>query len=178
TIHGVQDARVQTCSKHYIANKEETQRSNTNQTDGTRAEAISANVHNRTIHELYLWSFADAIRAGTTSVMCSYNRLNQTYSCENSHILTKLLHEELGFQGYTVSDWFATHSTSDYINAGLYMGMPGVTIVSCISTLCDSSGSILYFGDRALEAVSDGTVSEARIDQMVRNIMTPYSFLG
>ncbi|KAJ0268527.1 hypothetical protein Brms1b_012903 [Colletotrichum noveboracense] len=96
TVHGVQDAGVQTCSKHYIANEQETQRSNTNQTDGTRAEAISANVDDRTIHELYLWSFTDAIKAGTT----------------------------------------------------------------------------------VLDAVSNGTVSEARIDQMVRNIMTPYYFLG
>ncbi|KAF5502327.1 putative beta-glucosidase G [Colletotrichum aenigma] len=118
TVHGVQDAGVQTCSKHYIANEQETQRSNTNQTDGTRAEAISAN-------------------AGTTSVMCSYNRLNQTYSCEISHTLTKLLREELGFQGYTVSDWFATHSTSESINAGLDMEMPGI--------IPSYQGSVLYF---------------------------------
>ncbi|KAF4826822.1 putative beta-glucosidase G [Colletotrichum tropicale] len=170
TVHGVQDAGVQTCSKHYIANEQETQRSNTNQTDGTRAEAISANVDDRTIHELYLWPFADAIKAETTSVMCSYNRLNQTYSCENSHTLTKLLREELGFQGYTVSDWFATHSTSESINAGLDMEMPGI--------IPSYQGSVLYFGDRVLEAVSNGTVSEARIDQMARNIMTPYYFLG
>ncbi|KAH9232414.1 glycoside hydrolase family 3 protein [Colletotrichum gloeosporioides 23] len=160
TVHGVQDAGVQTCSKHYIANEQETQRSNTNQTDGTRAEAISANVDDRTIHELYLWSFTDAIKAGTTS----------TYSCENSHTLTKLLREELGFQGYTVSDWFATHSTSESINAGLDMEMPGI--------IPSYQGSFLYFGDRVLDAVSNGTVSEARIDQMVRNIMTPYYFLG
>ncbi|KAF9873383.1 beta-glucosidase 2 [Colletotrichum karsti] len=171
TVHGVQDAGVQTCSKHYIANEQETQRSNTNQTDGTQAEAISANVDDRTIHELYLWPFANAIKAGTTSIMCSYNRLNQTYACENPHILQTLLREELGFKGYTVSDWFATHSTAESINAGLDLEMPGIIPSGY-------PGAATYFGDKVLEAIDNGTVTEARIDEMIRNILTPYYFLG
>jgi beta-glucosidase len=59
----------------------------------------SANIDNRTLHELYLWPFADAVRAGTISMICSYNRFNQTYACENDGLLNKILKEELGFQG-------------------------------------------------------------------------------
>jgi beta-glucosidase len=104
TVIGMQDAGTQTSSKHFIANEQETQRSNSFLQDGTEIAALSANVDDRTLHELYLWPFADAVRAGTTSMMCSYNRLNQTYSCENDALLNNILKEELGFQGYVVSD--------------------------------------------------------------------------
>ncbi|UQC91269.1 beta-glucosidase [Colletotrichum lupini] len=170
TITGMQSAGVQTCSKHYIANEQETQRSNTT-VNGTVIEAISSNVDDRTVHELYLWPFANAIRAGTTSIMCSYNRFNQTYACENTHLLKELLRDELGFQGYTVSDWFATHSTADSINNGLDLEMPG-------AVPGNYPGAATFFGDKVLEAVADGTVQESRIDEMVRNILTPYYLLG
>ncbi|KAK1470419.1 beta-glucosidase [Colletotrichum tamarilloi] len=170
TITGMQSTGVQTCSKHYIANEQETQRSNTT-VNGTVIEAISSNVDDRTVHELYLWPFANAIKAGTTSIMCSYNRFNQTYACENSHLLKELLRDELGFQGYTVSDWFATHSTADSINNGLDLEMPG-------AVPGNYPGAATFFGDKVLEAVADGTVKESRIDEMVRNILTPYYLLG
>ncbi|KAL2873593.1 hypothetical protein SGCOL_011228 [Colletotrichum sp. CLE4] len=170
-ITGIQSAGVQTCSKHYIANEQETQRSNTPSPNGTAIEAISSNVDDRTVHELYLWPFANAIRAGTTSIMCSYNRFNQTYACENSHLLKELLRDELGFEGYTVSDWFATHSTADAINAGLDLEMPGTLPT-------DYPGAVNFFGDKVLEAVTNGAVTESRIDEMVRNILTPYYLLG
>ncbi|KXH47416.1 beta-glucosidase [Colletotrichum simmondsii] len=170
TITGMQSTGVQTCSKHYIANEQETQRSNTT-INGTVIEAISSNVDDRTVHELYLWPFANAIRAGTTSIMCSYNRFNQTYACENGHLLKELLRDELGFEGYTVSDWFATHSTADSINNGLDLEMPG-------AVPGNYPGAATFFGDNVLEAVASGTVSESRIDEMVRNILTPYYLLG
>ncbi|GKT61512.1 beta-glucosidase 2 [Colletotrichum tofieldiae] len=170
SVLGTQDAGVQTCSKHYIGNEQETQRSNTTQTDGTRAEAISSNIDDRTLHELYLWPFATAIKAGTSSIMCSYNRVNQTYSCENSFLLKELLRDELGFKGYVVSDWFATHSTADSINAGLDLEMPGL--------VTNYAGAATYFGENVLNAVKNGSVLEARIDEMVRNILTPYYYLG
>ncbi|GKT93493.1 LOW QUALITY PROTEIN: beta-glucosidase 2 [Colletotrichum tofieldiae] len=158
SVLGTQDAGVQTCSKHYIGNEQETQRSNTTQTDGTRAEAISSNIDDRTLHELYLWPFATAIKAGTSSIMCSYNRVNQTYSCENSFLLKELLRDELGFKGYVVSDWFATHSTADSINAGLDLEMPGL--------VTNYAGAATYFGENVLNAVKNGSVLEARIDEM------------
>jgi len=50
------------------------------------------------MHELYLWPFADSIRAGVGSVMCSYNQVNNTYACGNSKTMNGLLKDELGFQ--------------------------------------------------------------------------------
>jgi beta-glucosidase len=76
---------------------------------------LSSNVDDKTIHELYLWyasipvveillievrPFADAVRAGVGSIMCSYNEINNTYACENSYVLNHLLKDELDFQGF------------------------------------------------------------------------------
>lgn len=172
TIHGIQDAGVQSCSKHFIGNEQETQRTNTVLPDGTNIEAISSNIDDRTLHELYLWPFADAVKAGTTSVMCSYNRVNETYSCENSELLNRILKSELGFQGYVMSDFFATHSGVKSINAGLDMDMPGALDSSSIET------GRSYFGGNVTQAVTNGSVSMERLDDMVRRIMTPYFLLG
>ncbi|PQE33069.1 glycosyl hydrolase family 3 N terminal domain-containing protein [Rutstroemia sp. NJR-2017a WRK4] len=139
---------------------------------GTEIKGISANIDDRTLHELYLWPFADAVRSGTTSVMCSYNRVNETYSCENSELLTKILKEELGFEGYVVSDWFAGHSGVPSANAGLDLLMPGYISQETIAT-GDS-----YFGRNLTQAVQNGSVAEARLDDMVRRVMTPYFLLG
>lgn len=109
TINGVQTAGVQASSKHFIGNEQEIMRNPVFATNGTVTdvsyEAISSNIDDRTIHELYLWPFANAARAKSASFMCSYNRLNGSYACENSKVLNGLLKEELGFQGYVVSDW-------------------------------------------------------------------------
>lgn len=58
--------------------------------------------------------------------MCSYNRVNSTWSSQNSKLLNGLLKTELGFQGYVVSDWMAVHTGFDTVNAGLDMNMPGM----------------------------------------------------
>ena len=124
TIRGNQDAGVQVSAKHYVGNEQETQRSNTHH-DGIPVDAVSSNIDDRTMHELYVWPFAHAVRAGASSIMCSYNRLNFTYACENPRALNQILKQELGFNGYVVSDWFATHSGVKAITAGLDMTMPG-----------------------------------------------------
>lgn len=97
TVIGMQGAGVQACTKHYIGNEQETQR-NPSSVNGVTIEAVSSNIDDRTMHELYLWPFADAVKAGTASIMCSYNRVNQTYGCQNSKTLNGLLKDELGFQ--------------------------------------------------------------------------------
>jgi beta-glucosidase len=125
TIWGMQQAGVQTSLKHYIGNEQETQRNPDKSANGTTIEAVSSNIDDRTMHELYLWPFANGVRAGTASIMCSYNRLNGSYGCQNSKTINGLLKTELGFQGYVVSDWQATHAGVDAINAGLDMDMPG-----------------------------------------------------
>lgn len=114
TIRGHQDAGVQATAKHFIGNEQETQRNPTYDPNGTVTdviqEAVSANIDDRTMHELYLWPFANAVRAQAASFMCAYQRLNGSYACENSKALNGLLKEELGFQGYVMSDWGGTHS--------------------------------------------------------------------
>jgi beta-glucosidase len=131
-------------------------------------EAISANIDDRTLHELYIWPFANAVHAGTTSVMCGYNRVNGNYSCANAEILNTILKDELAFPGYIVSDWEATHSTVGTVNAGLDMEMPGTT----------SPSGIYYFGDSLADAIEAGNVSSARLDDMATRVMTPYFRLG
>ncbi|KAF2466875.1 beta-glucosidase [Lindgomyces ingoldianus] len=174
TVHGAQENGVQTCSKHFIANEQETQRSQT-VSDRDVTEAISSNVDDRTLHELYLWPFAEAIKAGTASIMCSYNRINSTYACENPELLEQLLRKELGFRGYVVSDWFATHSTVGSANAGLDVEMPGRMIK--IGNLLPANAPI-YFGENLLQAVAGGNVSMERLDEMVIRVLSPYFVLG
>ncbi|KAI1758515.1 glycoside hydrolase family 3 protein [Hypoxylon sp. FL1150] len=169
SVTGIQSTGVQACSKHLIANEQELQRTSSTADDGTEIEAISSNVDDRTLHELYLWPFADAVKAGTSTVMCAYNRVNGNYSCANSDLLTTILKEELAFPGYITSDWYATHGTKEFANAGLDMEMPGN-----VSVLAGP----VYFGDLLLQAVNNGTVSEERLNDMARRVMTPYFRLG
>ncbi|KAM5349785.1 hypothetical protein ACJ41O_006290 [Fusarium nematophilum] len=174
TVRGIQGVGVQACSKHYIGNEQETQRSNSFLENGTEILGISSNIDDRTLHELYLWPFADAIQAGTASIMCSYNRLNQTYACENPRVLDDILRKELGFEGYVVSDWFATHSGAESIQAGLDMNMPGALDQESIQ----ARNGLSYWGaENVTRMIDQGLVSERRIDEMVQRIMLPYFYL-
>jgi len=125
TVEGVQSNGVQATSKHFIGNEQETMRSSITSPSGNTVEAVSANIDDSTLHELYLWPFADAVKAGSASVMCSYNRVNETYACEDSHTLNDILKTELGFKGYVMSDFYATHSGVRSAQNGLDMNMPG-----------------------------------------------------
>ena len=102
TVRGIQGAGVVTSVKHFIGNEQET-----NRFPSGNVSSISANIDDKTIHELYLWPFQDAVHAGAGCIMCSYNRLNNSYSCQNSKLLNGILKTELGFEGFVVSDWFA-----------------------------------------------------------------------
>ncbi|KAH3983159.1 hypothetical protein HBI04_079020 [Parastagonospora nodorum] len=169
SIIGMQSTGVQACVKHYILNEQETQR-NPSTSNGTTIEALSSNIDDKTMHETYLWPFYNAIRAGSASVMCSYQRINGSYGCQNSKTLNGLLKEELGFQGYVMSDWAATHSGVASIEAGLDMDMPG--------GIGFFSGTSSFFGGNVTTAVNNGTLSVQRVDDMVLRIMTPYFYLG
>ncbi|KAH6698355.1 putative glycosyl hydrolase [Leptodontidium sp. MPI-SDFR-AT-0119] len=172
TVRGIQDTGVQAVSKHFIGNEQETQRTMSFSKDGSVVEGISANIDDRTLHELYLWPFADAVKAGTAAVMCSYNRVNQTYSCENDHLLNTVLKGELGFDGYVMSDFFAVHSGVKAATGGLDMNMPG----ALDQTSTASSNS--FFGGNLTSAVNNGSLSVDRLDDMIRRVMTPFYLLG
>ncbi|KAI0376320.1 glycoside hydrolase family 3 protein [Hypomontagnella monticulosa] len=157
TIEGMQSVGVQANAKHYILNEQELNR-----------ETMSSNVDDRTMHELYLWPFADAVHANVASVMCSYNKINGTWACENPYALNTLLKKELGFKGYVMTDWNAQHSTAPAATSGLDMTMPG----------SDFNGGSIYWGSKLTQAVSSGQVPQSRLDDMVRRILAAWYLLG
>ncbi|KAH8793865.1 beta-glucosidase 1 precursor [Hyaloscypha finlandica] len=171
TIKGTQDAGIIACVKHFIGNEQEHFRQ-VGEAQGygyNITEAVSSNIDDVTMHELYLWPFADAVRAGVGSVMCSYNQINNSYGCQNSKMLNNLLKNELGFQGFVMSDWQAQHTGAASAVAGLDMTMPG-------DTLFNSGES--FWGTNLTLAVLNGTVPEWRIDDMALRIMAAYFKVG
>jgi beta-glucosidase len=91
--------------------------------------SISSNVPPRALRELYEWPFIDAVEAGAASVMCAYQRVNGTYSCESEEIIREHLksdkNDNLGFKGFVVTDWFAASLASKASRAGVDVVMPG-----------------------------------------------------
>ncbi|KUJ20982.1 beta-glucosidase 1 precursor [Mollisia scopiformis] len=171
TIMGIQDAGIIACAKHYIGNEQEHFRQQPEaQSYGYNiSEAISSNIDDTTMHELYLWPFADAVRAGVGSIMCSYNQVNNSYGCQNSKLLNDLLKNELGFQGFVMSDWQAQHTGSASAVAGLDMTMPGDTVFN--------SGDS-FWGTNLTLAVINGTVPDWRLDDMATRIMAAFFKVG
>lgn len=99
--------------------------------------------------------------------MCSYNRVNSTWACENDAIQNKLLKEELGFRGQILSDWNARTSIQG-ANRGLDMMMPG-----------DGMGNMQFvWGNNLVSAVNGGTVPQSRLDDMVKRIFAGWYLLG
>ncbi|KAL7271296.1 hypothetical protein RUND412_005956 [Rhizina undulata] len=173
TIRGIQDAGVVATAKHYIGNEQEHFRqaseSNGFETHRQISESISINIDDRTMHELYLWPFADAVRAGVGAFMCSYQQTNNSYSCQNSYILNGLLKDELDFQGFVMSDWGAHHSGVASTLAGLDMTMPGDSILG---------NGESFWGANLTLAVLNGSVPEWRIDDMATRVMAAYFKVG
>lgn len=70
------------CTKHFIGNEQETNRNPTSLAQGGNA-SVSSNIDDQTMHELYLWPFQSAVRAGSGAIMCSYQRINNSYGCQS-----------------------------------------------------------------------------------------------
>ncbi|KAK0456280.1 glycoside hydrolase family 3 protein [Armillaria borealis] len=156
TVMGVQSAGVQATAKHYINNEQEHFR-----------DTSSSDVDDRQ-HEIYAHPFLRSVQANVASVMCSYNQINGSFACENDKTLNGILKTEFGFPGYVMSDWQATHSTGS-INQGLDMTMPGDTFFG---------SGVSYFGPALISAVNQGTVPEARVDDMATRILAAWYLLG
>jgi beta-glucosidase len=171
TVQGIQSAGVIACTKHYIANEQEHFRQVGESTGRgyNITETLSSNIDDKTMHELYLWPFADAVRAGTGSIMCSYQQINNSYGCANSYTLNHLLKNELGFQGFVVADWGAQHSGVSTAAAGLDMTMPGDT---------SFNSGLTYWGTNMTIAILNGTLPEYRLDDMAVRIMAAYYYVG
>ncbi|KAI0871727.1 glycoside hydrolase superfamily [Hypoxylon argillaceum] len=154
TVDGIQSTGVITSTKHFIANEQER-----NRNPSRDVFAVSSNIDDKTMHELYLWPFQDAVKAGTGNIMCSYNRVNNSYGCSNSKTQNGLLKTELGFQGFVVTDWGAHHAGVATALAGLDMVMP--------------DGADFWAGNLTT-AVNNGSVPESRLDDMATRILATW----
>ncbi|MDR3726639.1 MAG: glycoside hydrolase family 3 C-terminal domain-containing protein [Terracidiphilus sp.] len=117
---------------------------------------VNSILDKRSMRESDLLVFQIALRdSGAGAVMCSYNKINGTYACENEYTLTEVLKKDFGFKGFVVSDWGGTHSTVKAALAGLDIEMPG-------------DG---FFGAPLKKAVESGEVPVARLNDMVHRIL-------
>lgn len=145
-INGVQSRHVGTSIKHFAANNQEFNRM-----------SASSEVDERTMREIYLPAFETAVKKSQPyTVMCSYNRINGTYASENPWLLTKVLRDEWGFEGYVMSDWGAVNDRVEGLKAGLELEMP-------------ASGGIN--DAEIVKAVQEGTLDEAVLDRAVERIL-------
>lgn len=119
--------------------------------------SVDAVVDERTLREIYLASFEGAVKKGKPwTVMCSYNKVNGTYAAKNKRLLTDILKQEWGHEGFVVSDWGAVDQIVESVAAGLELEMP-------------STGGI---GEQKLvEAVRNGILSEEVLDEAVERIL-------
>ena len=106
-IQGIQSQHVMAVAKHFI---------------GFDTAATDVWIGEQALHEIYLPPFDAAVRAGVAAILCAYNHINGPYACGNAITLTQILRRELGFRGFVISDWGATHSAL-FLNAGLDMEM-------------------------------------------------------
>ncbi|KAK4165657.1 putative beta-glucosidase M [Cladorrhinum sp. PSN259] len=156
---GVQERGVVSCVKHWLLNEQEFRR----RFDDKYGEAVSSEVDDRTLHELYAWPFMDALKKGQAgAVMCSYQRANHSYACQNSKLLNGVLKTEFGFEGFVVSDWDGQTSGVASANAGLDLTMPNAG----------------FWGDKLEQAVRNGSVGVERVDDMVTRILAAWYFMG
>jgi beta-glucosidase len=153
-IRGIQSAGVMAQAKHAAVYNQETYR------NGPEDNAI---VDTRTLQEIYLPAFQEAVTKGATaSVMCGYSTVNGTFSCQNPYILNTALYQQAGFGGFVTSDWGAVHSTVESANAGMTMEMPGG----------------YFYADFLKQAVAAGQVTQATLDTMVRRVLTQMFAFG
>ncbi|MCX5289859.1 MULTISPECIES: beta-glucosidase [unclassified Streptomyces] len=150
-IGGIQDEGLIATVKHYAMNNQEQDRM-----------SIDVRVDEQTMHETELRGFEAAVAAGTGAVMGAYNKVNGTFACENKTLLTDILRDQWGFEGWVMTDWFAAHSTVAAITAGLDMEMPDGT----------------HFGTALKSAVRNGSVPERYVDRAVRRILAVMDRFG
>jgi beta-glucosidase-like glycosyl hydrolase len=167
TIRGTQDEGVIATAKHFIGNEQEHFRQGL---EWGIPNSLSSNIDDRTLHELYAWPFADSVRAGVGSIMCSYNMVNNSYACANSKLMNGILKDELGFQGFVQSDWLAQRSGVASALAGLDMTMPG-------DGQFWANGKS-FWGDKLTVAVLNGSIPVERLNDMAARVVATWYQLG
>lgn len=146
-INGVQSQNVGVSVKHFAANSQEYNRMSSDSV-----------VDERTLREIYLSAFETAVKDSKPwTIMCSYNRINGTFAAENKRLLTDILRDEWGFDGYVMSDWGAT--TADRVKcleAGMELEMPGKNAAN---------------DKQIVDAVNNGTLDIKVLDTAVERIL-------
>lgn len=131
--------------KHYALNDQESGRN-----------AVNVNIDKRSMRESDLLAFEIGLRdSDAAAVMCSYNRVNGDYACENKYLLTDVLKKDWKFKGFVVSDWGGTHSTAKASAAGLDHEEPAQ----------------IFYGEAMKDAVRSGKVPMAELDDHVHRIL-------
>jgi beta-glucosidase len=144
-VRGIQSQHIIGDLKHYAVNDQESGRN-----------SLNANIGKRAMRETDLRAFEIALGISDAgSVMCSYNRINGEFACENSYLLTEVLKKDFRFRGFVLSDWGGTHSTVQASHAGLDLEEPHK----------------IFFGDALKKAVESGQVSESEINEHVHRIL-------
>jgi beta-glucosidase len=144
-INGLQERQVGACIKHYAAHDQS-------------AMAAEDDVHmtERTLREIHLMPFQIAMKSQPWAFMASYNRINGLHVSESPFMLAQVLRKEWKFDGLVMSDWWGTYSTSEAINAGLDLEMPGPAI---------------WRGKQLISAVECRKVSMQAVDTAVKNVL-------
>lgn len=170
-IDGAQRAGVMADVKHFAANNQEGQvgAAPIAGLDGARF-LVDANVSRRVLHEVYFPQFEAAVKqAHVATVMCSYNRINTVYACENSWSLQQTLEKQWGFKGYVLSDYGAAHSTVNNLNNGLDFEPSFAVPIPQTSS---------YYAPEIELAVADGQVSMQTVDEHVFRILRTWFAYG
>ena len=161
-IRGIQSHPVVADIKHYNVYTQET----------NRLSGGNAVVDERALQEIYTRPFAIGVEQGRPgSAMCAFNKVNGVYACESDELLNRILKAQLDFEGWVMSDYGATHSTTQAILGGLDQEMPGNTTPQTGPGTC-------YFCGPLLDAVRAGQVPVSRIDDAVLRILRPMFALG
>ena len=144
-IKGLQDQHVIGDIKHYALNDQESGRN-----------AVNVNIDKRAARESDLLAFEiGVLDSGVGAVMCSYNRVDGEYACENKYLLTDVLKDAWKFKGFVVTDWGGAHSIEKASAAGLDHEQPGW----------------IFYGEELKRAVESGKVSQSELDDHVQRIL-------
>ena len=142
-IRGIQGEGLAACAKHFAANSQETDRMH-----------LEEHISERALREIYFPAFRKCVAEGCFAVMSSYNKINGKESAMNAWLLREVLREEWGFEGFVVSDWGASYDQVEAAAAGNDLTMPGPRGIRCI-----------------IDAVQEGRLEEARLDDCIRHFL-------